>query len=246
MRTSNPALNDRTFEGLGEVAAQSQAMTLQGTVAKTALLLAIVAGSGAMGWGLIEKHGIALVAPYLIGIAIAALVIGIIGIRAKTWATILAPCYAIAEGFVLGAISNFYEKAYQGIVPMAVGLTLGVAFALLLAYTSRLIRPSENFKLGVTAATGGIFLFYLVVLGLGFFGIQVPHIFGSGWIGIGFSLFVVALAAMNLVLDFDFIENGCQRGAPKYMEWCAAFGLLVTVVWLYVEILRLLAKLRNR
>jgi uncharacterized YccA/Bax inhibitor family protein len=118
--------------------------------------------------------------------------------------------------------------------------------SLLLAYRSGLIRATENFKLGVVAATGGIVVVYLVTLGLGIFGVQIPGIYGNGMVGIGFSLFVVGLAALNLVLDFDFIETGAANRAPKYMEWYAAFGLMVTLVWLYIEILRLLAKLRSR
>jgi uncharacterized YccA/Bax inhibitor family protein len=127
-----------------------------------------------------------------------------------------------------------------------VGLTFGTLAALLLAYRSGLIRATENFKLGVFAATGGIALLYLVSMVMGFFGKSIPFIHSAGPIGIGFSVFVVVIAALNLVLDFDFIETGAQRGAPKYMEWYGAFGLLVTLVWLYLEILRLLAKLQGR
>ncbi|HET8646928.1 MAG TPA: Bax inhibitor-1/YccA family protein, partial [Vicinamibacteria bacterium] len=146
----------------------------------------------------------------------------------------------------LGGISLRYEQLYQGIVPMAVGITLGVLAALLAAYTSRLIRVSDNFRLGVTAATGGIALFYLVSMGLSFFGIRIPYIHEAGPLGILFSLVVVAIAAMNLVLDFDFIERGAAVGAPKFMEWYGAFGLLVTLVWLYLEILRLLSKIMGK
>jgi uncharacterized YccA/Bax inhibitor family protein len=147
---------------------------------------------------------------------------------------------------VLGGVSLIYETQYQGIVFNAVGLTLGTLAVLLLAYSSGLIRPSENFKLGIVAATGAVALLYLVSMVLGFFGRTVPFIHDSGPIGIGFSLFVVGLAALNLVLDFDFIERGAALGAPKYMEWVGAFGLLVTLVWLYLEMLRLLAKLQDR
>jgi uncharacterized YccA/Bax inhibitor family protein len=139
-----------------------------------------------------------------------------------------------------------FEARYPGIVVNAVGLTLGVLGVLLLAYRSGLVRPSENMKLGIVAATGGLALVYLVSMGLGFFGMSIPYIHDSGPIGIGFSLLVIVLAALNLVLDFDFIERGAELGAPKYMEWYAAFGLLVTLVWLYLEILRLLAKLQGK
>ena len=157
-----------------------------------------------------------------------------------------APLYSILEGFFLGGISAIFENQYPGIVIQAVSLTLGTLFCLLLAYRSGLIKATENFKLGVAAATGGIALIYLSTLVLGIFGVNMPFIHESGMIGIGFSLFVVTVAALNLVLDFDFIENGVAHGAPKYMEWYAAFGLMVTLIWLYIEILRLLMKLRGR
>jgi uncharacterized YccA/Bax inhibitor family protein len=147
---------------------------------------------------------------------------------------------------MLGGISSLFERMYPGIVMQAVLLTFGTLGSLLLAYTSRLIRATENFKLGVVAATGGVALFYLVSMILGFFGVQIPMIYGSGLIGIGFSAVVVVIAALNLVLDFGFIEQGAAEGAPKYMEWYAAFGLIVTLVWLYMEILRLLSKLQGR
>jgi len=139
-----------------------------------------------------------------------------------------------------------FEKSYPGIVIQAVGLTFGVLFCLLLAYKSRLIKVTVNFRLGVVAATGGIAVFYLVSMALGFFGVQIPFIHNSGPLGIGFSLFVVTIASLNLVMDFDFIERGAKCRAPKYMEWYGAFGLIVTLVWLYLEILRLLSKLRSR
>ena len=150
------------------------------------------------------------------------------------------------EGLFLGGISAIFEAQFSGIVIQAVGLTFGTLFCLLMVYKSGLIKATENFKLGIASATGAIFLVYLVSMILGFFGVQMPFIHESGIIGIGFSIFVVVIAALNLVLDFDFIENGSQMGAPKYMEWYAAFGLMVTLVWLYIEILRLLTKLRSR
>ena len=150
------------------------------------------------------------------------------------------------EGLALGGISVVFEASYPGIVSQAIFLTFGTLGALLMAYRSGLIRATENFKLGVVAATGGIALVYLASMVLGFFGMSVPLIHSSGTFGILFSVFVVVIAALNLVLDFDFIEQGVERGAPKYMEWYGAFGLMVTLVWLYLEILRLLAKLNDR
>ena len=159
---------------------------------------------------------------------------------------VTAPIYAILEGLFLGGISAVFESRFPGIVIQAVALTFGVLFCLLAAYTTRLIKVTQNFRLGVVAATGGIVIIYAISFIGGLFGLNVPYIHESGIIGIGFSLFVVVIAALNLVLDFDFIESGVEQGAPKYMEWYAAFGLLVTLVWLYLEILRLLAKLRGR
>ena len=174
------------------------------------------------------------------------LVVALVTAFKQTWAPITTPLYAALEGLALGGISFFFEQAYPGIVAQAVFLTFGTLAALLLAFRSGLIKATENFKLGVFAATGGIGLVYLASFVLGIFGISIPLVHSSGMFGILFSVFVVVIAALNLVLDFDFIEEGAERGAPKYMEWYGAFGLLVTLVWLYLEILRLLAKLQSR
>ena len=157
----------------------------------------------------------------------------------KTWARVTAPIYALLEGLVLGSISVMLEVRFHGIAIQAVSLTFGTLAVLLLAYRSGLIPVTEKFRLGVVAATGGIALFYVASIVLGFFGIHFTTINGSGAIGIAFSVFVVIVAALNLVLDFDFIESGVAAGAPKYMEWYGAFGLMVTLIWLYLEILRL-------
>jgi uncharacterized YccA/Bax inhibitor family protein len=159
---------------------------------------------------------------------------------------VTAPIYALLEGLVLGGISAALDQRYPGIAIQAVSLTFGTLFVLLLAYRSGLIQVTQKFRLGIIAATGGIMVFYLLEILLGFFGIRFAAVNGSGVIGIGFSLFVVAIAALNLVLDFDFIEKGVEFGAPKYMEWYGAFGIIVTLVWLYLEILRLLSKIRSR
>jgi uncharacterized YccA/Bax inhibitor family protein len=159
---------------------------------------------------------------------------------------VTAPLYGLLEGLVLGSVSAIFELRFPGIAIQAVGLTFGTLVALLLAYRSGLIRVTDKFRLGVVAATGGIALFYLITFVLGFFGVHFNSIYGAGPIGIGFSVFVVIIASLNLVLDFDFIESGARAGAPKYMEWYAAFGLMVTLIWLYLEILRLLSKLRSR
>jgi uncharacterized YccA/Bax inhibitor family protein len=183
---------------------------------------------------------------WVLGGAIGGFIVALVTVFKKQWAGVTAPLYALLEGLVLGGISSLLEARYPGIVIQAVGLTFGTLFGLLFAYRSGLIKATENFKLGVVAATGGIALVYLATMLLGFFNISMPYIHESGLIGIGFSLFVVVIAALNLVLDFDFIENGAAQGAPKYMEWYAAFGLMVTLIWLYIEILRLLSKMRSR
>jgi len=220
-------------------------MTLQGTVNKTLILSVLLVISAGASWNLVQSNP-ALATILMIGSAISGLVLVLASSFKPTWAPVVAPVYGLAEGVFVGVISARYAALYNGIVLQAALLTLGILFALLFAYQSRLIKATENFKLGIVAATGGIFIVYLVSMVLGFFGIQIPLIHESGMVGIGFSLVVVVIAALNLVLDFDFIENGVAHGAPKYMEWQAALGLLVTLVWLYIEMLRLLSKLRSR
>lgn len=222
-------------------------MTVGGTVNKTALLLFGVIATAAISWHrtATATDPSALLGYILIG-GIGGFVVALATVFRKEWAPVTAPIYAALEGLFLGVISAFFEQMYPGIVFQAVILTFGTLASLLVAYRSGLIKATENFKLGVAAATGAIFMIYLVGFIMSFFGSGIPYIHESGTIGIAFSLFVVVIAALNLVLDFDFIEQGADQGAPKYMEWYAAFGLLVTLIWLYLEILRLLAKLRSR
>ena len=247
MRSANPTLSGKSFEGYGQVMAAGEAMTIQGTVNKTAFLLILAIGTAAWTWSKFFTAGNpAAVMPYFWGGAIGGFVMALVTIFKKNWASFTAPIYALLEGLFLGAISAFFEARFPGIVIQAVGLTFGTLVALLMAYKSGLIKATENFKLGVVAATGGIFLVYMATMVLGFFGVAIPYIHGSGIIGIGFSVFVVVIAALNLVLDFDFIESGAAAGAPKFLEWYGAFALIVTLVWLYLEILRLLAKLSSR
>ncbi|WP_448244078.1 Bax inhibitor-1/YccA family protein [Pseudoxanthomonas mexicana] len=256
IRSGNPALKESTFLDLGSgtvVSRDAGAMTLNGTVNKTGILLLLSALTAAFAWTqsvVTGPDGTAMVAPgvtiYALGGAIGGFILAMVTVFKKTWSPVTAPLYALVEGFFLGAISAVFELKYPGIVFQAVVLTFGTLGALLAAYRSGLIRATENFKLGVVAATGGIALVYLVSMGLRLFGKDIPLIHESGLVGIGFSLFVVVIAALNLVLDFDFIESGVEAGAPKYMEWYGAFGLMVTLVWLYIEFLRLLAKLQSR
>ena len=246
MRTANPTLSNKTFEQFrGFSIEQSNTMTLQGTVFKSMILLAFCVGTAIISWGQMLSNP-QLAIPLAIGGGIGGLIFALITSFKMQWASVTGPLYAICEGVFLGAISCTFEMRFPGIVINAVMLTFGTFGCLLAAYTSGLIKPSENFKLGIAAATGGIFMLYMANIVLGFFGISIPFIHGTGLIGIGFSAFVVVIAALNLVLDFDFIEEGVENGAPKYMEWYASFALMVTLVWLYLEILRLLAKLQSR
>jgi uncharacterized YccA/Bax inhibitor family protein len=243
MRSGNPALSNQTFAGYRAVSGADQ-MTLSGTVNKTALALLLLLTTASIVWNRGASDP-ALGLRVLVG-AVGGLIVALATVFKKTWAPYTTPIYALLEGAVLGGISVVTEARYPGIVSQAVFLTFGTLGALLLAYRSGIIRATENFKLGVVAATGGIALVYLLSFILGFFGVNIPLIHSSGMFGILFSVFVVVVAALNLVLDFDFIEQGVDRGAPKFMEWYGAFGLLVTLVWLYLEILHLLQKLQSR
>lgn len=246
MRTSNPTLNDSTFDQFTDwVGESSHVMTLQGTVYKTGLLLATCICAAGLSWQFALTNS-AVGVPMLLGGLLGGLVLSLVISFRPTTAPWAAPLYSIAEGLFLGAVSSSFEARFPGIVFPAVLLTFGTLASLLMAYQSGVIKATENFKLGIVAATGGIALVYIVSIVMSFFRMEIPLIHGSGLVGIGFSLFVVVIAALNLVLDFDHIEEGVKRGAPKYMEWYSAFALLVTLVWLYLEILRLLAKLQRR
>ncbi len=241
MQTSNPVFRNDPFSA---ARAGGGSMTISGTVTKTAILLILALIAGGATWTMVGR-GMAA-APLAMGGGLVGFVLAMVISFKPTWAGVLAPVYAVMEGLFLGAISAYYNQQFPGIAFAAAGGTAATLAGLLFAYQSGLIRASDSFRRGVVAATMGIALFYVGTLLLGVFGIQVPGVFGSGMIGIGFSLFVVVIAALNLVLDFDFVERGAQVGAPKYMEWYGAFGLMVTLVWLYLEILRLLSKLNRR
>ena len=245
MRTSNPALSQKIFQG--QQVALEEAMTLNGTVNKTGILLLCTVATAAWTWhGFMQTHSAMSVLPFLwIGL-FGGLIFALITTFKKTWAPVTAPVYALLEGLALGGISAVFELRFPGIAMQSVGLTFGTMFVLLLAYRSGLIPVTQKFRLGIVAATGAIMLFYVAELLLGFFGVRFASINGSGIVGIGFSIVIVIVAALNLVLDFDFIESGVQARAPKYMEWYSAFALMVTLIWLYLEILRLLSKVRSR
>ena len=250
-RSGNPALNATTFS---DAAARSDGesgsvatMSLGGTVNKTGILLLLVVLSASWTWNLFfESNNAATVMPLMITGGIGGFIFALITIFKKNWSGITAPAYAVLQGLFLGGISAMYEAQFDGIVIQAIGLTLGTLTSLLLLYKTGIVKPTENFRLMVTSATMGIGLLYLVSMVMNMFGSSIGFIHSNGLFGIGFSLFVVAIAALNLVLDFDFIEQGAEQGAPKYMEWFGAFSLMVTLIWLYLEMLRLLAKLRSR
>ncbi|MFA7481359.1 MAG: Bax inhibitor-1/YccA family protein [Vulcanimicrobiota bacterium] len=246
LRTGNPTLKEATFAQFrGGVHSSAETMTLNGTVHRTFFLLCLVVFSASTVWSMWETHP-HLLYPALIGSSLLGFITAMVTVFKQQWSPYTASIYALLEGVVVGVISSIAELNFPGIVMQAVGLTFGTLFCLLAAYRSGLIKPTENFKLGVVAATGGIALLYLVSMVSSLvFSAPIPMIHESGPIGIGFSLFVVVIAALNLVLDFDFIEQGVEYGAPKYMEWYAAFGLVVTLIWLYLEILRLLMKIRS-
>ena len=245
MKTANPALGENTFREVSGFAGDT--MTVSGTVNKAGILMLLCVASAAWTWNRFFATGDpASVAPMMVVGGIGGFILALVTIFKKQWAGITSPLYALAQGALLGGISAMFEMRFRGIAIQAVMLTFGTLVAMLLAYRTGLIKVTEKFRLGVVAATGGIALFYLAQFVLGFFGITFHTVNSSSPIGIGFSLLVVGVAALNLVLDFDLIENGARYNAPKYMEWYSAFALMVTLIWLYLEMLRLLSKFRSR
>ena len=243
-RSSNPVLKEKTFAG--QITA-GETMTIQGTVNKTGVLLLFVVVTAAWTWGLSHSETPGAAMPWMMGGLLLGFVTAMVTVFKQTWAPITAPIYALCQGLALGGISALFERSYPGIAIQAVSLTFGVLFVLLLAYKTGIVRATRGFKLGVIAATGAIALVYLVnmVMTL-FFHTQMSFLYSSSPLGIGVSVVVVIIAALNLVLDFDLIETGARMGAPKYMEWYGAFAMMVTLIWLYLEILRLLGKTRRR
>ena len=240
IRSGNPALSKKTFENL--ISSPNGVMTLDGAINKTAISMGILLLAA------YYTYTNAILDYVIIGF-VGGFIVALITIFKKEWSATTVPIYAFLEGLALGGISKIYADAFEpGIVPQAIMLTLGILFALLFAYKTKIIKATENFKLGVFAATGGIAIVYLASFVMSFFGsgMSIMHSSNGSWMSIGFSLFVVVIASLNLVMDFDFIEDAAEKGVPKYMEWYGAFGLLVTLVWLYLEILRLLSKLNSR
>ncbi len=260
IKTSNPALGESTFRNAsgqygtlngsavngGTIDAAAR-MTLNGTINKTGILLVCCMATAAWTWySFLTSGDLSVAGPLVLLGAFGGLIVGLVTSFKKQWAPVTAPLYALLEGLVLGGLSAVFNLRYPGIAIEAVGLTFGTLFVMLFLYRTGIIKVTQKLRMGIVAATGGIFLFYMLELLLSFFHINFTTVNGASTIGILFSLFVVGIASLNLVLDFDFIEQGVTYGVPKYMEWYAAFGIMVTLVWLYLEILRLLSKLRSR
>jgi len=256
-RTTNPVLSAKMLSSVRSYGLGEQ-MTVQGTINKAFILFFVLMVSASWIWGKLLQSaqvseygtGVSQVAasamPLIIAGFIGGFIFALLTIFKVQWAKITTPLYALCEGLVLGGISVLFEMRYPGIVMQAVGLTFLTMFCMLTAYRTGLVRVTHKFRMGVVAATGAICLFYFLSFILGFFGIQMPLIHGSGMFGIGFSLIVVGVASLNLVLDFDLIDQLSRQGAPKNMEWYGAFALMVTLIWLYLEMLRLLSKLNSR
>ncbi|HEX5339540.1 MAG TPA: Bax inhibitor-1/YccA family protein [Gammaproteobacteria bacterium] len=244
MKTSNPALKTRAFRNPS--VAVGERMSVNGTIGKSFILLVLVLVTATWCWSRFYTSGeIASVTPFIMGGVIGGLVFGLASAFKPTWAFITAPLYALAEGLVVGGVSALFELRYPGIVVQAVALTLAVAFGMLILYRTGLIKVTPRFRKMIFAATFGILIFYGLTMLVSFFGVDTTMVYGHTPLSIGISLFIVAIAAFNLVLDFDMISQQSQQGAPRYMEWYGAFALMVTLIWLYLEILRLLGNTRR-
>ncbi|MGH8198945.1 MAG: Bax inhibitor-1/YccA family protein [Steroidobacteraceae bacterium] len=244
-RTGNPMLNERTFGSLPRVGMGVEGMTLKGTIDKSFLLLIVLLVAALWPWSQMAAGDAQAVSGLTLLGAFGGFIVAMIASFKPTTARYLAIPYAALEGLFLGGISAVLEQKYHGIAIQAVGLTFGVLAALLIAYRTRLIRVTNQFRAMVVAATFGIMLFYLATMVLGFFHFSTQALYAPTPLGIGISLVIVGIAALNVVLAFDLIERGVAGGAPKFMEWYCAFSLMVTLVWLYLEMLRLLALTRR-
>jgi uncharacterized YccA/Bax inhibitor family protein len=250
-KSGNPTLSEKIFNTT--LSDQQQGvMTARGAMNKFGFLFLMVIAGAAFNWHLYSQGKGATMMPLMWTGAIGGLVVALVITFKRTWAPFLAPLYGLLEGLFVGGISalmnDIFGQKYPGIIMHSVGLTLGVAVAMYLLYNFRIIRATEKFKSVIMMATAGIAIFYLVTWVVRLFGVQMDFMMmGNGsLLGIGISLFVVVIAAPNLIMDFDMIEQGAEMGAPKYMEWYCAFGLMVTIVWLYIEMLKLLSRLGSR
>jgi len=240
-RSSNPAFRSEYFQS---TAAAGQVMTIQGTINKIGFLMLLLVASGSFTWKMALEGVASLQSMMYLGI-FGGLITALFTVFSPRNARFSAPIYAVFEGLALGGISGLFHMAYQGIVLNAVMLTLATLFGMLFLYKTEIVKPTERFKAGVMSATMGVCFAYLFSFILSMFGLASP-IHATGGVGIIISLVVVVIAALNLILDFDMIVKGADSGAPEHMEWYGAFGLLVTLVWLYLELLRLLAAMQRR
>jgi uncharacterized YccA/Bax inhibitor family protein len=248
MQSSNPALNTNFNKNNVTLHAVplGEAMTVEGTTNKTAILLLCVMATACWTWMKFAQGGAAAVTPWMYGGAIVGFILSLVTIFKTVWSPITAPLYSLCQGLFIGGISAMMQASFPGIAFQAAALTFGTLAAMLILFRTGMIQMTDKLRLGIFAATGAIALVYLVSFVLSFFGVHPSFIYGNGAFSIGFSLIVVAVAAFNLIVDFDFISQSAKRGLPKYMEWYGAFALMVTLVWLYIEMLRLLAKVRSR
>ena len=246
MKTGNPAftMGGTVFDDWARTDSRSTTMTVQGTAAKAVGMLVVLFVCASVAWtqGVNPQSAVG----YMAGGGIVGFIFAMVTCFKPTWAPVTAPIYAAAEGFFLGGLSALMNFRYPGIVPPAIACTFGTAASMLLLYTTRVVRVTEPFTRMIVAGTGAVCLVYLISMLMRFFGMEFPLIHESGPIGLAFSAICIGLAAMNLLLDFDYIEKQVSRGAPKLLEWYGAFALMITLVWLYVEILRLMAKLQDR
>ena len=250
-RSSNPALSKNVFNAQSYSASYTETMTLNGTLNKSMAMLLLVVVGAIYTWKMFFgaatiEAGAALVSRWIVMGGIGGFIFSVITIFKKSWAYITAPIYAILEGLFLGALSAFFEASYPGLVMQAIALTFGTMFVMLIAYRTGLVKVTQKFRAGIIAATGAVALVYFISIIFSLFGASNLIIHSNGILGIGISLVIVVIAALNLVLDFDFIAKGSKAGLPKYMEWYAAFSLILTLVWLYIEMLRLLSKFTSR
>ncbi len=257
-RSSNPMMNENVYRNEGQAVSSAETMSVAGTVNKTAMLTGFLLLGATWVWHLFYSNGggsalgmqqgAQAALPWMLGGVIGGLILALITTFKPDIAFITAPIYAVLEGLALGGISAFAQARFPNnpIVIQAVALTMGVLVSMLAAYRFGLVKATERFRAGLMAAGMALIGVYLVTMVLRLFGVQVPYIHDAGLIGIGFSLVAVTIASLYLVLDFDFVEQGVAAGAPKSMEWYAAFSLLVTLVWVYLEILRLLQKLNSK
>ncbi len=247
IRSSNPALSIDTFSRFGYGKVGAQTMSISGTIFKTLILLVLALTTAAYTWGVFFTSGNPQsVSTLMTAGAIGGLIAALATIAKPQWSVVTAPLYAVCEGFAIGGLSSLFEASFPGIVIQGAALTFGTLFSMLLAYQMGFVQVTEKFKLGLFAATSALALVYFVSFILSFFGFYPSFMYSNGLFGILFSVFVVGVAALNLVIDFDVIEQGARSRAPQYMEWYGGFALMVTLIWLYVEFLRLLSKLREK